>query len=352
MAAQDPQMDRFAGCMAAAFAKAVAPELRQTHKLSVAGHTVLLRFAGPALAEAILPALAHLEIDAGTGPDPEITFHLWDTASTGIYPPTLPFGVDDYRRYGHRAIVDDGQTVLMHALGKQILYLYDRKQRAGFFWTQDADRLSIYERAAPLQTLLYWALREFGWQIVHAAAVGTATGGVLLVGNTGAGKSTTALSCLAQDGLRFLSDDKCLARLGPTPQACAVFSSGKIKADMLEHLPQFRDRLRGWDDSYKAGKGLVFLYPDYAQRLVATLAVKALVVPHVAHQTQASIRPVSSSTVFRVFGPSTVIWLPGAEADNYRFTAELVQRVPCYQLDLALDLQRNTDAILDLLGEL
>ena len=121
---------------------------------------------------------------------------------------------------------------------------------------------------------------------------------------------------------------------------------------MLVHLPQFRDRLRGWDDSYKAGKGLVFLYPDYVQRLVTTFAVKALVVPRVAHRTQASVRPVSSSTVFRVFGPSTVIWLPGAEADNYRFTAELVRRVPCYRLDLALDLQRNTDAILDLLGGL
>lgn len=39
---------------------------------------------------------------------------------------------------------------------------------------------------------------NIGWQVVHAAALGTETGGVLLVGNTGAGKSTTALAMLEQ----------------------------------------------------------------------------------------------------------------------------------------------------------
>ena len=110
---------------------------------------------------------------------------------------------------------------------------------------------------------------------------------MLLVGNTGAGKSTTALSCLAQPDLCFLSDDKCLVRLDPAPQAFAAFSSGKIKADMLERLPQFRDKLRGWDDNYKAGKGLVYLYPDYADRLVTSFPIKALVLPTVTHQAQA-----------------------------------------------------------------
>ena len=65
-----------------------------------------------------------------------------------------------------------------------------------------------------------------------------------------------------------------------------------------------------------------------------------------------SARPASAASAFHLLGPSTVIWLPGAEADNYRFTAELTRRLPCYQLDLALEPQRNTDAILNLLGRL
>jgi hypothetical protein len=317
--------------------------------IQMAGVTFRLRLAGPALAEATLSALAHLPANEVPHPAPDITFHLWDSATTGVLPPRPPFTAADYRRYGQRAVAYDGAVSLMHAPTVPLLFAYDRAQRHGFFWTADAAQLSIYERAAPLQTLFHWALSEFGWQIIHAAGVGTAAGGVLLIGNTGAGKSTTALSCLTGDGLRLLSDDKCLARLDPAPQAFAAFSSGKIKADMLERLPHFREKLRGWDDSFKAGKGLVFLYPDFADRLVTTFPIRALVVPHVARQAQPALRPLSPGDAFRVFGPSTVIWLPGAEAENYRFTAELTRRLPCYQLDLALDPAHNTEAICGLL---
>lgn len=318
--------------------------------MQIAEVTFRLCFAGRALEPAIMPALAHLErVNINTS-GPIVTLNLWDMASTGAVMPRPPFATDDYRRYGQRAVAYNDAISIMHAPTVPMLFAYNRDIRHGFFWTDDAGNLSIYERSAPLQTLLHWALSDFGWQIVHAAAVGSEQGGVLLIGNTGAGKSTTALSCLTtQNDLRLLSDDKCLARLNPSPQAFAAFSSGKIKADMLQHLPQFQDRLQGWDDSYKAGKGLVYLYPDYAKRLITTFAIKALVIPCVSCQKKATIRPIPAREAFRVFGPSTVIWLPGAEADNYRFTAELVRRLPCYQLDLALEPKRNTEAILNLL---
>lgn len=325
------------------------------HHMQMAGLTFCLRMSGPALEPAVLPALAHLST-ATPHPKtemPVITFDLWDTVATGILPPRPPFVPSDYCRYGQRAVIHDGPISIMHAPTVPLLFAYNRETRHGLFWTEDATALSIYERAAPLQTLFHWSLAEFGWQIVHAAAVGTETGGVLLIGNSGAGKSTTALSCLTtENSLRLLSDDKCLTRLDPGPQAFAAFSSGKIKADMLERLPQFKDRLQGWDDHYKAGKGLVYLYPDYAARLIGSFAIKALVIPRVTCQNQASIYPVSPGNAFLVLGPSTVIWLPGAESDNYRFTADLVRRIPCYQLDLARNSERNTDAILNLLAQL
>ncbi len=352
------------------FALAARQQPLVEHTVRMADVSIRLCSAGPAPAAAVMPALAHVAADGALGGEPDISFELWDAASTGVHPPRPPFSSEDYRRYGNRAVACTGSIALMHAPAAGQILAYDRAARRGLFWVVDASSLSIYERAAPLQTLFHWALAESGWQIVHGAAVGTEQGGVLLVGNTGAGKSTTALSCLtgnaqsndslpsrAQPGspypsLRFLSDDKCLVRLDPVPQAFAAFSSGKIKTDMLDRLPQFRDRLEGWDEDFKAGKGLVFLYPDYAERLITTFAVKALVIPSVARQDRATVRPVTARDAFRVFGPSTVIWLPGAESDNYRFTAALVRRLPCYQLDLALDPERNADAIRELLSAL
>ena len=333
--------------LAAAFADAERRQPITERTLQMAGVTFRLRMAGPALSEAVLPALAHLP--TGDADGPTVTFDLWDAAATGVLPPRSPFSAADYRRYGQRAVAYDGAVSLMHAPTSGQLFAYDRASRRGYFWTEDAAQLSIYERAAPLQTLFHWALGEFGWQIVHAAAVGTAAGGVLLIGNTGAGKSTTALSCLAGDGLRLLSDDKCLARLDPAPQAFASFNSAKLKADMLERWPHYRPRLAGWDEHAKGGKGLMFLCPDFADRLVTTFPIRALIVPQVAHRAEATLRPLAAGEAFRVFGPSTVIWLPGAEADNYRFTAELIRRLPCYQLDLARDPARNIEAIQNLL---
>jgi len=113
-----------------------------------------------------------------------------------------------------------------------------------------------------------------------------------------------------------------------------------------------RDQLQGWDHHVKAGKGLLFLNADFADRLVTTFPIRAPVVPRVAHRIEPALYPISPGNAFRVFGPSTVIWLPGAEMENYRFTAELTRRLPCYQLDLAQEPARNTTAILALLERL
>lgn len=339
--------DLFSG-LSHAFEEAREQAGGREERIQIDTLSVGLHFAGPALLPAVLPALAHLS--PGAGPRrPEITLSLWDHASTGVYPPRLPFTVGDYRRYGQRAVLDDGERVVMHAPTVGMLYAYDRPTRQGYFWCRDVDAFSIYERAAPLQTLFYWALAEFGWQIVHAAAVGVETGGVLLVGNTGAGKSTTALSCLAGERLRLLSDDKCLVRLDESPRAFGLFNSAKIKGDMLERLPFFRPLLSGWDDHFKADKGLVFLHPRFTARMAASFPIKALVLPEVAHRAEAAIRAATPGDIFRQLGPSTAIWLSGAEADNYRFTARMARQLPGYRIALATEPPANVAALADFL---
>lgn len=336
--------------MATAWVQAV--QQVEVQRLALAEQVIDLHFSSAALVQAIMPALAHLAIPHDHLRRPEIVFYLWDGAGTSLQPPRPPFELADYRRYGQRAVAHAASYALMHSPVAGLLYAYDASTRQGYFWCRDVGTLSIYEQAAPLQSLFHWALGEFGWQVVHAAAVGTEAGGVLLIGNSGAGKSTTALSCLTQAGLQLLCDDKCLVRLEPTPQAYALFTSAKLKTDMLERLPHFRAELAGWDEHTKGGKGLVFLYPSYAEQMITSLPIKALLLPRVTQSDTAVMRPTTAALAFRQLGPSTVIWLPGAEADNYRFTAELTRRLPTYQLDLALEPVRNSAAIADLLKSL
>lgn len=329
--------------MQAAFEKAAHLQPVCDHMIRVADIPIRLRFVGPALEPAVLPALAHLKLGGDSGPD--ITFHLWDAATTGVYPPRPPFAKGDYHRYGQRAMLDDGERVVMHAIGSEMLFAYDRLTRQGYFWTQDVARFSIYERAAPLQTLFHWALAEFGWQIVHAAAVGRAEGGLLLVGNTGAGKSTTTLASLAYEGLSYLSDDKCLVRLESEPQAFGLYNATKLHADMLNHFPHLQPLVAGWDDEYKAGKSLAFLHPTYADQLIPSFPLKVILIPQIGHGLQPGLTPANTNAAFRVLGPSTIIWLPGAEASNYHFMAQLVQKLPCYFLNLSRQPRENVAAM-------
>lgn len=340
--------------LASMFQRAGLSGFTKVVRLQIADCVIELHIAGKRLETLMLPALAHLE-----QPDdrhaPDIVFYLEDGAETGARPPRPPFTLAEYRRYGQRAVAYRGSVSLMHAPVAGLLYACDKASRQGCFWCRDAAELSIYEQAAPVQTLFHWALRAYGWQVVHAAAVGTEAGGVLLVGNTGAGKSTTALALLEQNNgrtsaLRYLSDDKCLVRLAPDAEAFALFNSAKLKVDMLERFPTFRSLIQGRDDTYKAGKTLAFLHPTYAERMIRRFPVRALITPRIAHLRQPRLTPARGPEVFRALGPSTVIWLPGAEGDNFHFTANLVRTLPCYRLDLAVDPARNSALIGDLLA--
>src|SRR5215471_4732377 len=52
------------------------------HFFDVAETVVRIAFAGDNLARLLVPALSHLEI--APSPSPDVTFHVWDSRSTGV----------------------------------------------------------------------------------------------------------------------------------------------------------------------------------------------------------------------------------------------------------------------------
>ena len=61
--------------------------------LAVAGRRIRLRFAGAALLEVLLPALAHLE--TAPAPEPDLEVLLWDSRSTKVGLPEIPWRRED-----------------------------------------------------------------------------------------------------------------------------------------------------------------------------------------------------------------------------------------------------------------
>ena len=85
--------------------------------------------------------------------------------------------------------------------------------------------------STPLRHILHLALATRGVQFVHAGAVGRPDGGVIIVGRSGSGKSTSTLSTLGSD-LLYAGDDYVGVSLNPDgggPYVHSLYGCGKLE---------------------------------------------------------------------------------------------------------------------------
>jgi hypothetical protein len=327
--------------LAASFAAAVKSASLIERNYRMGGHHVRMRFAGPAMLEAVARSFAHLEADAAD--DEALTVDLWDAESTATAPPPLP-PID--KDVGEREV-----GALYHHADLQLRAVYQpgfgalsvlkteqdpRGSRRAFYWLHSADELPYWERATPIRQLLHWWLASYGIQQVHAAAVGSPAGGVLLVGNPGSGKSTSALASL-DSPLLFSGDDYVAVGLQPEPYVYSLYSSGKIEPHHLHRLPHV-ERAVANADRLETEKAVIYAHEHFSSRTTSGFPLRAILLPTIREQTQSSIRAAPSAAAFRALAPSTMIQLHTAGAEALTRMKELVACVPAFVLELGSDL--------------
>lgn len=337
---------RFHAEARAAFARAAGERRRPT--LSLGGDRVALAFAGPAMADAILPALAPRVM---VGRDPEapgaapLTLEIWDSASSGVAMPASPWGPDAFVQRAEIAEAGDepGMHVSYNA-GSGVLSLLDLDAGRGMLWTRDAASLPYYERAAPLRTLLHWWFAARGLQLVHGAAVGTGGAAVLLGGRGGSGKSTTALAALFE-GLEFLGDDYVLCA---PDRVHALYATAKLDARSLALVPEAAAHV-AIPPGEPGAKSVLALDPAHRPRLPGSAALRAIAIPRVVARRESRLVPLGQAAAFLELAPTTVFQLPGAGAGATAFLRDLVTRLPCYRLEVGSDRAGPAQALAGLL---
>ena len=314
-------------------------------RLQLAGFSIALRFAGPGLVPLLARAFSHLPpADAGTPPD--LSIALWDGASTGHALPPIP----GMAQAGTGKLVQGGsvhRALTMSAKADSgVVSLLDAGHGRGYCYVPDAARLPASETAAPLLAILHGWLSGRDALIVHAAAVGGAQAGVLLVGRGGSGKSTTALAC-ALAGLGYTADDYCLVRLAPEVTVHCLYASAKLHPASLQRVgmtpPTQGERIHD--------KHLLFLAEQDRIRLQPSFPLQAVVVPCIRGGPTSALEPVSPAVALRALAPSTLLQLPGAAATLLRAMATMLHERPCYALQLGSDPASATTLIRDLIGE-
>jgi len=313
--------------------------------LDLAGEPIRLRFAG-SLAELLLPPLEHLRAEAAE--QAALSVHIWDSASTSTDAPRPVWGPDAYRE---RGIIDgffgDGfYTVYPRGVGA--LNVVDVDLREAFFWIADAARLDLPEQGAPLRLLLNLWLAGRDVQMVHGAAVGHETGCVLLTGPSGAGKTSTALSCI-DTGLRHLGEDYCLLGRGEPPPIFSIYSSAKVERATLERMPALLDLVAAMPADEEDEKALLDLHADRPDRMMRSAPLRAIALPRIVDRPETRITPCSAAEAMVAVAPSTMLQLPGNGPALMRMLSATVRSVPCYRLEVGSDPARIPTAIESLL---
>lgn len=311
---------------------------------AIGAHIIGLRFAGPALVQPMTSALAHRATDQTREPD--FTICLYD-GSCGLLPrPT--WGPESYGARGEIRGFNVGPIRTVFDAGDQILRMADLSRRIGLFWISDASDVPYYERGAPLRTLLHWLLGDRQCQLVHAAAVGTRQGSVLLAGKGGSGKSTSALSCVGSP-LRYLGDDYVMVSVGSPPRVFSLYNSAKLHGEQMNWFPRWRDCV---DNASKleTEKALVFLERHAPETLGDGFPLKAILLPKVTGRRDTRIAPASPAQALAALAPTTVFQLPGDGSRAFATLTSLVRFVPSYWLEAGTELQRIPEAIVEVIG--
>ena len=299
----------------------------------IAGQVVRLCFANPVLVPILAPAFEHLRAEPVSSP--ALTLCVFDLESTRAGLPPGPWP-EDAPATGAQWLYDDG-TLRLHNQAGEALSLFDSALGVGIYCVPSARTVPWYESGSPFRVILHWWSGTCSRRLVHAAAVGTASGAVLVGGKSGSGKSTTALTCL-EAGLDYLGDDYVMVSATPSPAVYSLYSVAKLDPDNAYRFPKLKGSVSPRGNLYPAEKVLVFLARGYRERLKPSLPLRAIIIPRLAGRRQPAVQRLSPAAALAALAPSTMFQLPGDGGAVLETMGQLVRELPAYVLELSPDM--------------
>ena len=316
---------------------------------SVDGLVIRCRFFDDALVDKIRPAFEHLAIGMRAS-SVDLTIHLWtEHPDLPSVPPAHPLMLETARKHLLRLCSDSRFKAFDEDwLGSRTWIDLDAGE--AFYCVRSAASLPYYETAAPLRALLNAFLNRHRRQLVHASAVGDSRGGLLLVGEGGSGKSSTALLCL-DSPLFHLADDWCVITPGVSPRLASAYNSAKLRPDNLHRFPALAARIHN-HDRLDEEKATLFLHRHFPEKLLSGCPARALLLPTVTGEATTRIERVAGTAAWRAMVSCTLAQIPGADRDSITLMSAFSARLPAYRILLGSDLPAIPGVLSALLDQL
>jgi hypothetical protein len=331
----------------AVFRRASAGRLIE-RRYRIGNKVVWVRFAGPRIAELFTPAIEHLSDTSSATSFPDLTVYVFDDQSTGVQMPPAPWAPECHGQHGLIEGFNDDRFYTTYEIGIDILQMFNSERNAAIYWVRDYRWIPYWENSFPLRLILHWRFRNDSLQAIHAGAVGTAAGGVLIAGKSGSGKSTTTLACLTSD-LLFAGDDYVLADVVER-YVYSLYSTAKLVPENCHRFPQLIPHVSN-PDKLGEQKALIFLRDHFPRNVVQGLPLRAILLPRVTGGRDTKLVRAGAMEAYLAIAPTTVLHLSRAAEETARKISTLCRALPVYVLEAGTDLPQIPRVIRDFLGD-
>jgi len=287
-------------------------------------------YPGESLIATFGPALAHHPRFDEEAADLEI---LCIDASEGL----LDIGAPPWRveDLGPMGVVEGLEATGLRALWdyrRRVIHALDLETGFGVVIVADASDVPGWEQTFPFRNLLHWWTLHNDGVLIHGAAVAGSEGALLMVGDSGAGKSTTSLAG-SEAGLKLLGDDFVAVTFGANPSVHSLYASAKLTADSTTRFDRLRDRM-----TYRIGnkheKNIFFLDALGQKTLVASAPLSRIAFLVQTGGPTTALAGASAGAIFRHCAANTVALLPGDRARTLSALSRLSSSAPACELRL------------------
>lgn len=293
--------------------------------IEVGGTVIRLVFSGANVRDLLFPALSHLRLTHHGHSD--FTFHIWESAISGVAMISAPRPAACFTDRGDIWTMRSTQIRSAFHYVEDSLNLLDLTSREGICWIRNLENLPFWTFASPLRTLLGWCMESRGNQLLHAAAVGTPQGGLLITGKGGSGKSTTALNCL-RAGFAYVGDDYVVVSGGQDPAAHSLYRTAKIEPEALDVFASFEPISQGFGTVSKA---VITLDPS---QVTNRIGLNAILTPQLSASDDTNFLAAPHRRMLEAAAFTTLSHLPCAGQPTIDFLEYLMGYLPTFVVEL------------------
>lgn len=315
----------------------------------VAGLWVDLRVIGRELGRILAAPLAHLEAPLPADAIDVLRIDAWDENATGQSCEVLPAAPE---LTGLGIVVRSPERRFFRLETAHSSTWLDERERRILGWFASSSQLTIDERSKPLYRLLYCTLPRRGINMIHAALVARNGRGALLAGRGGAGKSTSAMSCLAA-GLACLGDDYVGLQADTDGKAFighSLFSTCCIERSRMASFADLRSLIAGPSHPVE-DKVVLTLAERFRGQLPHSVAIATILLPIVTGGSRTTMRPASPIEALNALAPSSLLLMPDPAPEAFSTLARLVECLPSYWLELGGPIELVPAAIIELIDD-